>query len=112
MANAVSEVYNEIYQLNFNLLEMAQQGKWKEFIALAEIYVIKLHEVISTHDSSVQADEHSDFRIMFNNLIENETKIEQKIKNRLADLKTEMSTLNRSKKCNAVYSLGSINAFH
>lgn len=112
MANTVSEVYIEIYQLNYNMLEMAQQGKWKEFISFAEIYIIKLHDVINNHDLSVQSDEYSDLRVMFNSLIENENKIEQKIKNRLDSLKAEMSMLNRGKKYNAVYSLGSINSFH
>lgn len=112
MANAVSDVYKEIYQLNYNMLEMVQKGKWMEFISLAEMYIIKLQDVINCLDASVLADECSDLRVMFNSLIENENKIETKLKIRLDVLKAEMSSLNRGKKINEMYMSGSIDSYH
>jgi len=112
MGNTVSEDYEDIYQLNLHLLEMVKQGNWDEFIPLAEVYITKLHDVISHQPTDLMPDEKTNLSIILSNLIENEGEIERTLRNRLDFLKKEMSSLHRGKTCSEAYSSQFTSAFH
>ncbi|EPE4190305.1 MULTISPECIES: flagellar protein FliT [Yersinia] len=112
MDNSLSEDYENIYELNLNLLEMARQGKWEEFIELAEIYIVTLHDVIERQPADMMQDEKKSLKIILTNLLENEGEITKTLKNRLDVLQKEISSLHLGKKCNKAYSSQFTSAFH
>ncbi|NIY48675.1 flagellar protein FliT [Cedecea colo] len=104
MTKALINDYESVYQLNLKLLEMARLGEWQRFIELAENYVIRLQQVINNHPEILTSGEQEAIRILIEKLIENEAEIIKKLKNRLGALKTDISSLNRGKKCSLAYS--------
>lgn len=111
MGNTVCEEYEEIYQLNLHLLEMVKQGKWEEFIQLAEVYITKLNDVISNQPEDILPDEKTSLSFILKSLIESEDEIEKTLKSRLDVLKKEMSSLHRGKKYSEAYSSQFTSAF-
>ncbi|HEN3278359.1 TPA: flagellar protein FliT [Yersinia enterocolitica] len=91
---------------------MVRQGKWDEFIALAEIYIISLHEVIKNQPAEMQQEEKKSLKVMLTSLLENEDEIAQTLKNRLDVLQKDISSLQIGKKCSKAYSSQYTSAFH
>jgi flagellar protein FliT len=104
MTKALAADYEIVYQLNLNLLKMARQGEWEGFVEQAEYYISTLQKVINRHSDSLTQMEQEEVRILIKKLIENEDEIAKKLQTRLDILKTDISSLNRGKKCNQAYS--------
>lgn len=112
MVNTLSKEYEDIYLLNLQLLEIAKQGKWEDFIPLAEVYITKLNDVMNNQPADILADDKAALSVVLNNLIESEDEIEKTLRSRLDVLKNEMSSLHRGKKYSEAYSSQFTSAFH
>ncbi|CNE63951.1 flagellar protein FliT [Yersinia mollaretii] len=112
MGNVQSEDYEDVYKLNLSLLEMAKEGKWDEFIELAEVYIITLHDIIENQPAEMMQDEKKNLSVMLTSLLENEDEITKTLKSRLDVLRKDMSSLQHGKKCSKAYSSQYTSAFH
>ncbi|HEY3590911.1 MAG TPA: flagellar protein FliT [Buttiauxella sp.] len=104
MTKTLTADYEMVYQLNLSLLEMARQGEWDGFIERAENYVVTLQKVINNYSERLTQNEQEEVHLLVKKLIENEEEITRNLQNRLDVLKTDISSLNRGKKCNQAYS--------
>ncbi|WP_235895252.1 flagellar protein FliT [Yersinia alsatica] len=112
MVNTLSEDYESIYELNLNLLDMVKQGKWEDFIELAEIYITTLHDVIEKQPLEMIQEEKKSLSVIITSLLENEDEITRILKDRLDVLRKDMSSLHHGNKCSKAYSSQYTSAFH
>lgn len=112
MANTLYEIYEEVYKMNLDLLKIAQQGKWDEFTPLAEVYVVKLHDAINNQFADVISNDYSDLSEILIPLVNNEDEIKKLLRDRLTNLKNDISSLNNRKKCTEAYSSQFIGSRH
>lgn len=112
MVNSLSVDYEDIHKLNLNLLDMVKQGKWEEFIELAEVYISSLQNVIEKRPVEMIQEDKKNLRVIITSLIENEEEITRVLKNRLDVLRKDMSSLHRGNKCSRAYSSQYTSAFH
>jgi len=112
MTKSFTEKYQHVYQLNINLLALARQGNWDEFIAMAERYVILLSEILDQEFQCYSAEEREQIGPLLLRLTDNEAEINNTLKNRLNVLKREVSALRLGKKCSQAYSAPFSPTFH
>ncbi|WP_312239949.1 flagellar protein FliT [Pantoea sp.] len=112
MITTLSERYENIYQLNVNLLDKIRQGQWDEFIELAQVYIFQLSNLIENQHGEMAPDEKEKVAALLTRLIENEDEINKSLEKRLGVLKNELQTLNSGKKCRQAYASKFISAIH
>ena len=112
MVNTLPEKYEKVYQLNIDLLMLARQGNWDEFIQLAEIYIASVSDILKRQPQPLPEQDEKDLASLFRNLLSNEVEIERTLQARLDLLKKDMSSLHVGKKCSEAYSRQYSSAFH
>lgn len=103
MDKTISENYEDIYQQNLALLEMARQGEWQSFIDLTSVYIASIQGVIAMQSDELCAHEKDKMKIILQRIMDNETIIVQEMNMRLNVLRQGMSALNVGSKCNQAY---------
>lgn len=104
MDKSITANYENIYQQNLVLLEMAKQGEWQSFIELAADYIVTLQDAITGHSYDLCSDEKEQLKYYLQRMMDNEDIIMNAMKGRLDVLRRDMSALNLGKKCNQAYS--------
>ncbi|WP_312629440.1 flagellar protein FliT [Scandinavium sp.] len=112
MANVLPLEYEKVYQLNENLLTLAKESKWDEFIELAEMYVTAVSDVLAKQPADMMEKEKENFASLLQCLVNNEVEIKKTLQKRLDFLKKDMSSLHIGKKCSEAYTRQYIAAFH
>lgn len=97
--------FRALYQTNLHLLELARLEQWDEFIAQAEFYLIALHGTgdLALDSETLSAEEKSELKIIWAELLSNEKEIIEKLTLRLNLLRRKISGLNKGKKCSKAY---------
>ncbi|EEQ08220.1 hypothetical protein yberc0001_34420 [Yersinia bercovieri ATCC 43970] len=82
---------------------MVKEGKWTEFIELAEVYIVNLQALIETQPTEMIPDEKKSLGMIITSLLENEDEITKVLEERLDVLKQDISSLYQGQKCNKAY---------
>ena len=85
------------------MLVMAQQGRWEDFSAMAERYIVDLRAVLEQVPDRLSGEEKEQIAHFLIALQSNEKEINQALEARLNVLKKEISSLNQAKKGNKAY---------
>ena len=112
MANMLPEEYQKVYQLNIDLLMLAREGNWDEFIRLAEIYINSVSDILRYQPQNMPEQDEKNLAMLFRHLLSNEDEIEKTLQRRLDFLKKDMSSLHVGKKCSEAYARQFTSAFH
>lgn len=103
MSIFLTEEYNNIYKINQAMLDMAQQGKWEDFVILAERYVVNLRTVLEQLPETLSSEEKEQIGHWLTTLQSNEAEINRALEARLDILKKNISTLHQAKQGNKAY---------
>lgn len=104
MNKTTSACFQDVYEKNLSLLEMAREERWEDFTEQAEYYVIMLHDIFDREPDELDPDEKDSLRKILQDIQDNEKEITAKLKDRLSFLRENMSRLHHGNKCSQLYS--------
>lgn len=104
MANFIFDRFEDIYQKNLILLDMIRNERWEDFVSMAEQYVLTLQEVFDLTPSELVEGEKEILQKIILKMQDNEREMTGRLKNRLSNLKKDMSALHHGNKCSQLYS--------
>lgn len=104
MKDSVIKNYENIHQMNLQLLSFSRNGEWAELIALAERYVVAVNNALALSVNGEPVDIRDRLRELLSTIVTNEAEIQSLLAQRLDDLRSTMSTLNKGKKKTLAYS--------
>lgn len=99
----LTEEYNNIYKINQAMLDMAQQGKWEDFVIMAERYVINMRTALEHLPETLSSEEKEQLCRWLMTLQSNEAEINRALEARLTLLKKNISVLHQAKQGNKAY---------
>jgi flagellar protein FliT len=111
MTTFVNEQYDRIYKINQNMLALAQQGKWDDFVTLAENYIITLRSALDQTPATLSSEEKEQLCGLLMALQGNEAEIKAVLEARLDFLRKDISSLHQGKKCSQAYNSQVVSPF-
>lgn len=106
-----SEQYHQIYKINQNMLALAQQGKWNDFVTLAENYIVNLRSALDQIPATLSGEEKEQLCGLLMTLQGNEAEIKAVLEARLNVLRKDISSLHQGKKCSQAYNSQVVSPF-
>ena len=103
MSDTITKQYEVIYQMSLTMLKMARESEWEGFVELAEKYIITLQQTLSDHPEVLQESAEGRIGYIIKSLVDNEAEISRNLKGRLDVLQSDITSLNRGRKCNQAY---------
>lgn len=103
MSDTITNQYEVIYQMSLTMLKMARESEWEGFVELAEKYIITLQQTLSDHPEVLQKSAEGRIGYIIKALVDNEAEISRNLKGRLDVLQSDITSLNRGRKCNQAY---------
>ena len=103
MSDTITNQYEVIYQMSLTMLKMARESEWEGFVELAEKYIITLQQTLSDHPEVLQESAEGRIGYIIKALVDNEAEISRNLKGRLDVLQSDITSLNRGRKCNQAY---------
>ncbi len=93
--------YQQIYQLNQQLLQIAREGDWDNFLPAAEQYIAALHQMLSRQATGKGINPED--AALARQLLADENERKTLMRGHLDQLQDKIATLGKGARCNQAY---------